>query len=1053
MNLLNLAIVVNLVSSLCTPTRSLLSSSKTTCRLDEDNNIRCGDVLYNYGSEAYWNFILLNNGMTNSYNAFNNGLIDNKLRELLGSYFSMKNDSDRWTGALSCSFKDIDILDKDGNLTNRCNDYKVKKQNIEVYASSLLKNGGNRNYYDGNGDNPIYNTTTNYPVFDKNSNTFKYTYNDINYNYNINNFNYNIINNNYTFNTTNNYHFTYINNFNSTTIINPNGQTQSLYYMLPDGSNSFNLTEEQAKKGYKTSLNVASYDSSYDDDDLLFLYHFDGNQYNSSYSDNTRLLIEPNSVEYINSSNPNFNQALVLTSPLDSNSFNYINLFNDNLKDSFITFRIYPQVGDLLSLWLNQVNILNVKSVINTKYDYVEWQQTTNTSSSSTNSNIITVTTTRTVDSGLHPACSSIVPQLDLVGKVSSALLSSKDGKDTYSLTCAYKSNLTSNMSGSSSTNQRTYNIINNKLYEDSLNSLININQWNYISYNSSNGDLYINGVKSNINVPYKRTLQLAFRGDSHIFIDELSGFKTARSNTPPSIPFDSNITYFLPAVEWKAISPVPIMLLSSRQGLGRFNGGSITPESSPITFNTYQKDGSPPTWSYTFTKPIYITRLGADITNNRGNVTYKIYINDSLVKELTTDKSFDFTLDTPIESNSLKIYQSTANYRNDVMGYNVYSLEPFKIYYSDSIKSYNVTLSASPSNGGTVEGAGTYKEGEKVTIKAIPTVGYNFIKWSDGNTESTREITVTSDIVLSAEFEKEPTIITYNVNLTSSPSNGGTVEGAGTYKDGETVTLKATPKTGFKFLKWSDGNTESTREITVNSDIDLTAYFYKPNEIVKVNTEVKNNMLLIQSKIPITSWKFGGIRPSSPKSGNVYISCDETGNITSIQQFNGIEWLEFKGSVYNDDLKLWVNAIGFNIFFNNWSYQEVDFRGENYDTNVLIRFFTTKFNNISDKFDVLIEEFKNISFESNTINNIVNDITNNFNFDIKLTIESLFNDLKVNLGDIDLNSPSFLIPKENLDDLKALDIIPSFASSLNNSGFGWLITIPLVAILVGTIL
>ncbi len=42
----------------------------------------------------------------------------------------------------------------------------------------------------------------------------------------------------------------------------------------------------------------------------------------------------------------------------------------------------------------------------------------------------------------------------------------------------------------------------------------------------------------------------------------------------------------------------------------------------------------------------------------------------------------------------------------------------------------------------------------------------------------------------------------------------------------GEKVTIKATPKTGYHFVKWSDGNTDSVRVISPVSDLNYTAFF-----------------------------------------------------------------------------------------------------------------------------------------------------------------------------------------------------------------------------------
>jgi hypothetical protein len=47
----------------------------------------------------------------------------------------------------------------------------------------------------------------------------------------------------------------------------------------------------------------------------------------------------------------------------------------------------------------------------------------------------------------------------------------------------------------------------------------------------------------------------------------------------------------------------------------------------------------------------------------------------------------------------------------------------------------------------------GKYFNGAKVTLKAIPSVGHSFVKWSNGNTNPEITVTINSDIAISAEF------------------------------------------------------------------------------------------------------------------------------------------------------------------------------------------------------------------------------------------------------------------------------------------------------------
>lgn len=72
----------------------------------------------------------------------------------------------------------------------------------------------------------------------------------------------------------------------------------------------------------------------------------------------------------------------------------------------------------------------------------------------------------------------------------------------------------------------------------------------------------------------------------------------------------------------------------------------------------------------------------------------------------------------------------------------------------------------------------------------------------------------------------------TINVITSSSPAEGGTVSGGGTYESGSTVTATATPKTGYAFSHWlvNGGNAGSSNPISgvLTSDTTVTAIFIK---------------------------------------------------------------------------------------------------------------------------------------------------------------------------------------------------------------------------------
>lgn len=66
-----------------------------------------------------------------------------------------------------------------------------------------------------------------------------------------------------------------------------------------------------------------------------------------------------------------------------------------------------------------------------------------------------------------------------------------------------------------------------------------------------------------------------------------------------------------------------------------------------------------------------------------------------------------------------------------------------------------------------------------------------------------------------------------HTLNLMSNDSNMGTVSGSGQYAKDSQATIKATPKSGYLFDQWSDGNRNAERTVTVTRDQTLIATFY----------------------------------------------------------------------------------------------------------------------------------------------------------------------------------------------------------------------------------
>ncbi|MDR2121436.1 MAG: leucine-rich repeat protein [Tannerella sp.] len=158
-------------------------------------------------------------------------------------------------------------------------------------------------------------------------------------------------------------------------------------------------------------------------------------------------------------------------------------------------------------------------------------------------------------------------------------------------------------------------------------------------------------------------------------------------------------------------------------------------------------------------------------------------------------------------------------------------------------IPEHRVTLTANDRTMGTVVGAGDFSTGQTAIIGVIPNTGYRFVRWSDGNTQNPRTITVTGNISLTAIFEASTgstsgTGAQHRISVYLSDPDVGIVIGAGAYEYNTTATVGIVPHIGYQFVKWSDGNTQNPRKILVKEDVVLIPLFTFTTGIEEVEGE-----------------------------------------------------------------------------------------------------------------------------------------------------------------------------------------------------------------------
>ena len=153
----------------------------------------------------------------------------------------------------------------------------------------------------------------------------------------------------------------------------------------------------------------------------------------------------------------------------------------------------------------------------------------------------------------------------------------------------------------------------------------------------------------------------------------------------------------------------------------------------------------------------------------------------------------------------------------------------------------WTVTVSTADATMGSVspEGETQVLDGASFTAHATANEGYYFVAWMSGNTPVSDQadftFTVHTNTALQAVFSPdsvEPTVYYHVTGNVNDPSMGYVTVGdgqtnTGLVADGETVTLTAHANQGYRFVRWSTGETTESIEITVDGeDVTVTAFF-----------------------------------------------------------------------------------------------------------------------------------------------------------------------------------------------------------------------------------
>lgn len=139
------------------------------------------------------------------------------------------------------------------------------------------------------------------------------------------------------------------------------------------------------------------------------------------------------------------------------------------------------------------------------------------------------------------------------------------------------------------------------------------------------------------------------------------------------------------------------------------------------------------------------------------------------------------------------------------------------------AINQYEISVNCNETERGTVSGGGSFNYLIDNTILATANYGYEFVHWSDNNTDNPRTIHLTCDTAFTAVFAPK----VYELQVTSANEDLGNVAGSNSFEYKTVATISATAIAAHHhFVQWNDGNRQNPRQVTVERDTLFVATF-----------------------------------------------------------------------------------------------------------------------------------------------------------------------------------------------------------------------------------
>jgi len=183
--------------------------------------------------------------------------------------------------------------------------------------------------------------------------------------------------------------------------------------------------------------------------------------------------------------------------------------------------------------------------------------------------------------------------------------------------------------------------------------------------------------------------------------------------------------------------------------------------------------------------------------------------------------------------------------------------------------------------------------------------------------------------------------VISFTLTVTSGVG-GGVSSPGGSYTQGKSVSITATPDPEYVFVNWSNGSTDNPLSVTVNSNQTVTANFEKrkypltvsitgsgtvSEEIIsagKSTTEYNSGSIIQLTAVPTYGWEFSGWSESVSGVDNpIELSVNEEKTITALFKASLFESTSERYSTINETTRYFSLT---NTFKRYISLQEAEY-------------------------------------------------------------------------------------------------------------------------------